>query len=651
MNNNSTKGYYSVKEAARLLGVSNNTVYQYLKEGKIFAKRIGRGRIKIPYKELAPFLPQQTFVPENLEESRVPKVQDQEVPPSLPNNYQILSGSRLEQENLGVSDIIFWRLFRAVFLLGLGVIYLLIRIPPFDILSLIPISQKDTFLAILPFALILGGVFCLVRVVDSKRFSSWDFPIHIYLTLVLGYLSYICLTNQRLGLFIFVASLLFMVASHFARGFSFFGSSNFKSQFLKYSLMLTVLGGIILIYQPDFFPIESLVDALSKNKALFTLIWFSATTPFLLYALSPSGKDKRFVNFYLGGLALVSLIFSTSLILRISWDVSYLGFLSGVFGLTLVLLEEMKVKLDPAKTYNLIFSSMWISVSIVLGLFAIYSSQEKIKQKVSSQLRQRTESVVFEIESIIESQRSTLLTFATNNSLKISLKEKETEKLGDYLSEIYGKSSLARRVSVFDNEGIAVAAYPRNSLVEGTNFSSRDYFVKTKENLSPFISPVFKGVTGVDVVIQTEPVFEENKFIGLLGFVYSLKDFSGFIREKVGTNYDFVLVDSNGVVLASSDEAKIGSKVESFFQGNLSSQNKEILQSSELKGANWKFYLRTQSLPIIDVVSSVSIWVSLILVVNALVTILAGISLASEKNEEITKVRSTPFAEKLLKTA
>lgn len=51
------KKFYSVKEAAKILGFSTNTVYTHLEEGSLTGKRVGgRGRFKIPYSELAPYL-------------------------------------------------------------------------------------------------------------------------------------------------------------------------------------------------------------------------------------------------------------------------------------------------------------------------------------------------------------------------------------------------------------------------------------------------------------------------------------------------------------------------------------------------------------------------------------------------------------------
>ena len=51
------KRFYSVKEAANILGVSTNTIYKYLDEGSLKGKRLsGRGRFKIPHSEISPYL-------------------------------------------------------------------------------------------------------------------------------------------------------------------------------------------------------------------------------------------------------------------------------------------------------------------------------------------------------------------------------------------------------------------------------------------------------------------------------------------------------------------------------------------------------------------------------------------------------------------
>ena len=49
------KKSYSVSEAAKLLGYSKNSVYGFLKEGLIKARRIGKGKFRIPETEITKF--------------------------------------------------------------------------------------------------------------------------------------------------------------------------------------------------------------------------------------------------------------------------------------------------------------------------------------------------------------------------------------------------------------------------------------------------------------------------------------------------------------------------------------------------------------------------------------------------------------------
>src|SRR6185369_4124088 len=106
-----TKRYYSVKETATLMGVSTNTVYTYLDSGKIKAKRIGNGRFKIPFFEIEPYLNSQTDYPKPF--------------------YQPLSGinqALIETTEAKTgSDFAFWRVYKAYFLIAIGVIYLFWR--------------------------------------------------------------------------------------------------------------------------------------------------------------------------------------------------------------------------------------------------------------------------------------------------------------------------------------------------------------------------------------------------------------------------------------------------------------------------------------------------------------------------------------------
>ena len=49
------KKTYSVSETAKILGYSTNSIYGFLKEGLINSVRIGKGKFRIPEKEIEKF--------------------------------------------------------------------------------------------------------------------------------------------------------------------------------------------------------------------------------------------------------------------------------------------------------------------------------------------------------------------------------------------------------------------------------------------------------------------------------------------------------------------------------------------------------------------------------------------------------------------
>src|SRR3989344_4803129 len=76
---------YTVKEVARLLGFSTNTVYKYLDEGKIKATRLGKeGRFRIPQKEVAKLLGVEEVMPtEALPPELTPEATSEVVPNAI----------------------------------------------------------------------------------------------------------------------------------------------------------------------------------------------------------------------------------------------------------------------------------------------------------------------------------------------------------------------------------------------------------------------------------------------------------------------------------------------------------------------------------------------------------------------------------------
>lgn len=625
--------YYSVKEAAKLFGVSTNTIYTWIKEGKLVGRRIGRGRIRIPAKELSLLLPQ-TTLPQPLPETYI--TSPQAVGGGVEEEFERFSESPTEKDGViypGKGDIIFYRLFRSLFLIGLGLIYLLTGVSHFFLEKNVFLSEE--FLRALPFALIFGGVLILARVIRGEQFKKWDIPIHLYLTLVLGFLGYVSLMSGHFGLSVFVGGILTMTASHFTRGFHLPTQEvTFKSQFIKYSLILSMVGGVVVILKPELFPSDFLREFIIQNKTLFAFIWFFIFVPFFLYLLSPQGRDNKFAEVLIGILSIFALFLAVELSIKSTWDVSFLSFLTGIFGIILSGWEVSELRLAPEKIGSVVYFFIWILLSTLLGIAVIHAARERVKTRLSSLAESKINTLVSELDTQFVRSSALLTSFAVDGDLKKAILSRNEDILQEYAKKIYGKSTFTRRVVIFSEEGIALAAYPRNSLIEGTNFSSRDYFSKTKETYRSYISPVFKGVTGVDTVLQTEPVFENNKFIGMIGLAHSLNGLSNYLKERVGEDFTFYALDENTVYAVGSDEKRIGMPLNEISLREVRVERERIDKAVKAKLPNWNVQLQVPVVTGLEEVLDTNIIVYLILSINALLTAGIGIVFASESKGE-----------------
>lgn len=653
------KRYLTVKESAKLLGVSTNTIYTYLKEGKIVGRRIGRGRFKIPYSQLEPFIgtyesqnktntlnfESQTqnviqavkpsiLIGNNIKSQNTEKVYA-EIQPRSVEELNFTTSSLEESEDItpGNNDIVFYRLFRALFLIGLSLVYFLT-----DSLILKPAVggsfTVNLFPMLLPVFLLTGGLLTLARVTKSSFLAKWDFAIHVYLTLVLAVATYSGLISGHLGLVVFVAPLLMLVASHFLRGFS---NSNiaysFKTQFIGYTLLLAVAGGIVLIFDDSLFPLVAFQNFLSEQKTLVVMIWYVAFVPLFIYLLSPYSKNQKWPNAIIALYSLFAIFFATQLTIKSTWDVAYLSFLTGTFGLFLAGWDSFATKIKFKNINFIVLAFDWIAVSLVLGILAIYASQVRIQTKSQIFAEEKLNQMVADTDKLFNEKRSVLVRFATQNEVVELIENRQKSELTDYAKIIFEEVGYARRIVIFDKEGVALSSYPLNTLIGGTNFSSRDYIVNTKETYQPYISKVYEGVTGVSLITQTEPIFKDNKLVGIIGLGWSLEDLKEYFMQIDGREHKISALDANGVYVFDSDASNIGkySNVADFKNNNRQRQN--VIVNSRAKVPAWEIYLEVPIASILDDMFATNILVSTVLIVNAIITMVTAVVLASKDKE------------------
>jgi excisionase family DNA binding protein len=633
---------YTVKEAAKLLGVSTNTLYKYLDEGKIKAKRIGLGRFKIFQNELTPFL--DSSVAETVDRGPV-------TPEAITNNLNQVAlpvisplaketsttdarvEATIDTEN-SCEDIVFFRIFKAVTFLGLGFIYLFSksRLFSFDLSFLIFLRNSgDLFINILPLALIAAGILNIIDVIYQKSVEKYHVAIDVFSAVCLGYFSLIALTSGELGLFIFSLSFTLIALEHIVlkvgkncKYHSFLGT------FARYSIYLSVVGGIVVFLRPDFFPIPEIAVLISTNKDVFLVIWLVLLAlPVYNILFGFGGNWLRLPYFVLASSLAVIMAISLTFIAR--WDVSYFSFITGIFGYFVAWWVDEKRTLTVKMVYVTLVSYLWISATLVYVLFSLNILRNQVRDEITSNLNNFSDTVSVGIRQDFDERSSILASYSSKEvfTKKLSKKAYNDKEVTESLKEIYEKVGLYSRVSVYDKEGNVLGSYPRSTVYQGKNFSSKDFFRKTLDSYRPYVSEVSEDLFGQTVLVQTEPIFDSNNLVGILAINLDPQEIAKKNSVHSNFNYDIDVVDKSENLIFSMTPDLVGAS-NHIFATQKSLDSVEI--TKEMQTPKWNLVISSEISPIVAQSSSLNVTLSILLVVNSLFLIAAAM-VASSKDK------------------
>ena len=356
----------------------------------------------------------------------------------------------------------------------------------------------------------------------------------------------------------------------------------------------------------------------------------------MVYLLNPNWKKNKLVYLLLipGGL----FLFYAGYILTINsnCDVSYLSYLTGIYLIFLAVWQNLTVKIKYGNSAMLFPVFMWIGLSVVLGLYLINLYQKGQVFKVEMRLEKTAQQLTRDIEKFFNKDRPLLTSVASDEETKNGLITNDSQILGQTVKDIYDKTDIADRVVIYNIDGIAMGVYPRNSMIEGTNFSSRNYFYKTKSDYRRYVSPVFQGLTGDNIVIQTEPIFSDNKFIGMLGISYKVSDISENIRDILGTDYEFNVVDQNGVYAISSNQALLSQKADKNMELR---DDRMVISQKKTVAPDWDVFVTTSYEAFFKEVSQINLIVAVAIGFNALFGISLGIIMTA-KDKSVNNIHT-----------
>ncbi|KKQ35876.1 MAG: hypothetical protein US53_C0069G0002 [Candidatus Woesebacteria bacterium GW2011_GWA1_37_7] len=305
-------------------------------------------------------------------------------------------------------------------------------------------------------------------------------------------------------------------------------------------------------------------------------------------------------------------------------------------------IESRKV-LDAKKIFVVFLSFIWISASFIFGLFALKTSHEEIKTDAHNNMQETLEQLVAKINTDFESRNAVLTTFAGSENVKVILNEGKQDEAILVAKTIYDRLGTAERVLIYNKEGVAIGVYPRNTLSQGTNFSSQEYFQNTVKTYKGFVSPVFENILGNPSIIHTEPIFKNNEFIGMLGASLALDKLAEDYQVGTTLRYSLEATDNNGVIVFSLTEDKIGQKGSLFNNPQINKQiGKDLIVTQEAQTPKWNVTISTSLAPLVSKISGMNVILSMLLIANAVFSVAAGIVAASKR--EISSPKVTPMA-------
>ena len=590
------KRFYTVKEAAEILGFSTNTIYKYLDEGKLKSKRIGKGRFKIPHEQLEPFL----STTEKAEEVIAESIRGDKISSAIRETADHID--KVPQET---RDFIFFRILLSFWMVGRGLIYIF--------------GTKVYFLGVL--FLIAGGLFFLSSLYIDK-ISKFRLSLIQFYTLFVFVCTIIFSVyfKEYEGLVVPLAAFI-IILFHQLRGSSLLMADIFK-EYLLFSMIFMTILGILILTVSNQMSLTGLAFISTNYPFIFGMIYFGlfSALPLYLFLLPPEKRKDSWIIFYLFVFSIVGIVMATALSVEAAWASSFSAYLFSIFGFFLVWWKKKADEIDWKEFHYLILGLTGIALGIALALLGLRTIQENYKASSLVRASDNLSEIVVDMEETFSSDQHVVVTEITELNLKGVILGGGEEQSISSARVIYGKIPNLRRVAILDRNGNVLGAYPRDSVVQGASFSSRDFFEIVKVTSKPYISGVYEAVTNVPIAVEAIPVFEGNDIVGMVMLGFDLNGLSENYQNPKAGGEVYAFDAEENYVLAANPE-KIGTKVDGTIVEEKEQQKvingKYIRAYDYVQTARWDIYIERQVRPLNYELLNINLLVTLVIVINA----------------------------------
>lgn len=537
---------YTVKEAARLLGYSTNSIYAFLKEKRIKGVRIGRGRFRIPEEELTRIL--------NLLHADKPTAAHSPLVPTVRNDEPPADDApRAQPPRVGAllpPDIFDW-------FIGIGAVISGVALFLFN--AAFGVADGDKTMLIFPvvrMVLIFGGA-GVILTGFSYQGKGWRTVFYTMLALLGSVNAYGLVRSGDVEGGLLYGMLAVAIAAQ-----QFFQLSGVVSV-LTYATLIALAYPLVFLFVPRDIHAQVFLASLGWSHQAAGLAGLAVSAALVAGVwVGYAGRRGVFI-LVTTAMALCDILVAIWYAHMQYWSRAFFIIVVGYF--TGVAPYWQSIRRNVPRRFIFLLHAFFagVGMALLIAVLVVSLLQRNIWDARERELLSKLHLAQSRIENVITSVTGSLVVASNNPEFVGIMVRKDVEKLSAFAKIIYESNPNIRRLVFLDKRGDGIALYPYGTF-DDPNYAYREYFQQAKNTGKPFISGVFQArvdQSGRYVIAISVPLRDaKGVFAGVVAASLDL-DRLGVLLEQVTTperEERFVVVDSKGVVLLHPTASLIG---------------------------------------------------------------------------------------------
>lgn len=545
---------YTVRQVADILGYSTNSIYTFLKEGRIHGVRVGKGRFRIAQEEVDRLLqstPKEPLTPQAQPSEIATQIKTTE--PEISSKVSLVLPRQhvdLRLDKILFPNFFHWFISIASIVFGTSLV-LFSR-------NLENISGDRFFVWLMPIqiCLIAGSIGYLLSQIQRKYSQAWTVLFGGILVFAYATFALIMTMGGQWGITYGLIALVLLL--------SLLVKANSTIWILLLDTLLSLSYAFGFTFFPSYLPVGLEEFATATQSPLLRALPLVATVALIILAIM---SLRRHPNVFMAIMAFKSLLY-VGLSVLLAHE-SYWGrsLLLAVFSLFVLFLHKggsisplgKQEKIRAYGCFGIIICFFGLAVGMirVMQLNTYDYSAKELASKVSY-----GKTVV---ESTIESIQAALVFQSKDPVFVQALERGDIQSLVDANKTTFEVNRNLRQLLTVDTSGNGIASYPLMA-TNSAFYTSEDFFGQVRLGGKPYIG--YASLTSSEEprsIIVSVPVRNtKQQFIGTLTGSIDL----GILANKLQSffaaedNASVVLVDEQAVRIVTASHGFIGRELD-----------------------------------------------------------------------------------------